>query len=175
MSEQQNEEWMKEFSRMKREMINIVYGGGYRITLDSGRVLTMNSFVQYTTYSGMMEGLPTRERNDSMLNYAPESETYVLHAPRLYSDFCKMLPPDSFMIRRYAEDPLEVLPGVTCVARMESKPCENMEWNDIDPPSKSLLTLVWFQNEWAFPIDPEAMKKLKAFDWDAHAHNKGID
>ena len=175
MTEHQNKETMAELGRMKQEMVDIVYGSGYEITLNDGRVLTMSSFEQYTTYSGMMEGLPTRKYNDSKVNCVDESKTYVLHAPRLYGDFSKMLPPDSFIARMCADDPYEVLPGVTCVARMTSKPCKTSDWTDIDPPARSYLTLVWFQNEWAMPIAPEVLEKLKAFDWDAHAYNQGID
>ena len=175
MSEHQNQKLMAELGQIKQKMINIVYGSGYRFTLDSGRVLTMNSFVQYSTYSGMMEGLPTRKRNDAMVDYAPESETYVLHAPRLYGDLCSRMPPDHFMSKIPFENQYEVLPGVTCVANMTSEPCDAPDWDDIDPPAKSSLTLVWFQNEWAMPIAPEVMEKLKTFDWDAHAYNQGLD
>jgi hypothetical protein len=43
MVDLQKEELMAELGRMKREMVDIVYGSGYEIVLDSGRVLTINS------------------------------------------------------------------------------------------------------------------------------------
>jgi hypothetical protein len=165
-----------ELARMKREMATIMYGSGHKITLDSGRILIMTSLMQRTTYSRTMKSLPTRKYNDSRVNYDHDSETYVLHAPRLYSNFCQMLPPDSSFAQRYAGDPVEVLPGITCIARMISNPCEPNDWTEYDAvrPVSSCLTLVWFQNYWAMPIAPEVMEKLKVFDWDAHACDKAV-
>jgi hypothetical protein len=175
MHRQHKKDVEDELARMKREMVNIVYGSGYKVTLDSGRVLTMTSLVQRPTYSGMTEGLPTRKYNDGKVNYDHDSETYVLHAPRLYGNFSQMLPPDSPLARKCAENPYEMLPGVTCIARMTSKlpePVVKIK-KVIEPPAASCLTLVWFQNFWAMPIAPEVMKKLKAMDWDALTGNKG--
>jgi hypothetical protein len=172
MKKHQNKDEEARIAQMKREMVSLVYGSGYKIVLDSGRVLVMSSLVQRPTYSGMKEGLPTRKYNDGKVNYEHDSETYVLHAPRLFGDFIGMLPPDSPLARKCAEDPYEMLPGVTCIARMQSKPVRVEKGSKA--PVSSWLTLVWFQNDWAMPIAPEVMEKLQALDWDAHASDKGI-
>lgn len=163
-----------EIARIKREITGIIYGSGHKFTLDSGRVLIMTSLTQRPTYSRSIKGLPTRSYNDGKVDYAYDRETCVLHAPRLYGDFFRTLPPESAPARRNAEDPFELLPGVTCVARMTSQPCEpgcGTE-NDTATALSSCLTFVWFQNYWAMPIAPEVMEKLRVFDWDAHACNK---
>jgi hypothetical protein len=118
--------------------------------------------------------LPTKSFNDSKIDYGHDSETLVLHAPRLYGNLMQLLPPDSPLAKRGAEDPFELLPGVTCIARMVSKPCEPVSIPEAvtSPPVSSCLTLVWFQNYWAMPIDSEVIVKLKVFDWDAHACDK---
>lgn len=163
-----------EIARIKREITGIIYGSGHKITLDNGRVLVMTSLLQRPTYSRSIQGLPTRSYNDSKVDYAYDRETFVLHAPRLYGDFFQMLPPGSAPARRNMTDPFELLPGVTCIARMTSTPCltDAGRENDTPPPLSSCLTFVWFQNYWAMPIATEVMEKLKAFDWDAHACNK---
>jgi hypothetical protein len=163
-----------ELARMKREMTNIIYGSGHKITLDNGRVLIMTSLIQRPTYSRTIKGLPTKSFNNSKIDYGHDSETLVLHAPRLYGNLMQLLPPDSSLAKRGAENPFELLPGVTCIARMVSKPCEPVcipEAGTI-PPASTCLTLVWFQNYWAMPIASEVMEKLKVFDWDAHACDK---
>jgi hypothetical protein len=163
-----------ELARVKREMTNIIYGSGHKFTLDSGRVLVMTSLMQRPTYSRAIKSLPTRSFNDSKVNYDHDRETFVLHAPRLFGNISRLLPPESSLAKRCAEDPFEVLPGVTCIARMESKPCEPVcipEAGTI-PPASSCLTLVWFQNYWAMPIASEVMEKLRVFDWDSHACDK---
>ena len=35
----------------------------------------------------------------------------------------------------------------------------------------SQLAVVWFQQDFAMPIDPIVMEKIKALDWDAYAEN----
>jgi hypothetical protein len=119
----------------------------------------------------MLEGLPTRKRNDSKICYDNGSKTYVLHAPRLYGDFCKLFPPGSIHAKRCADDPYEVFPGVQCTASMSSGPRKCVHETPDNTLDSSYLTLVWFQNEWAMPIAPEVLEKLKAFDWDVHAYD----
>jgi len=175
MDTHQNDDMAAELARMKREMATIIYGSGHKITLNNGRVLIMTSLVQRPTYSRAIKSLPTRSYNDRKVDYAYDRETYVLHAPRLFGTIARMLPPGSSLAKRCAEDPFEVLPGVTCIARMESKPCEPVvrDENDTNPPVSSCLTFVWFQNYWAMPIAAEVMEKLRVFDWDTHACDKG--
>jgi hypothetical protein len=174
MVNHQNVDMEAELARMKREMANIIYGSGHKITLNNGRVLVMTSLVQRPTYSRAIKSLPTRSYNDGKLDYAYDRETYVLHAPRLFGNIAQMLPPGSALSKRCDEDPFEVLPGVTCIARMESQPCVPDIRDEIgsNPPVSSCLTFVWFQNYWAMPIDNEVMEKLKVFDWDSHACDK---
>jgi hypothetical protein len=33
----------------------------------------------------------------------------------------------------------------------------------------SALTVIWFQDEFAFPIDPLVLIEIASIDWDAHA------
>lgn len=163
-----------EIARIKREITGIIYGSGHKITLGNGRVLVMTSLTQRPTYSRSIKELPTKSYNDSKVDYAYDRETFVLHAPRLYGDFLQTLPSGSAPSRKNEEDPFEILPGVTCIARMTSTPCaaDAERENDTTPPLSSCLTFVWFQNYWAMPIASEVMEKLKAFDWEAHACNK---
>jgi hypothetical protein len=175
MDEHQNNDREAELARIKREMTTIIYGSGHRFTLDNGRVLIMTSLIQRPTYSRSIKGLPTKSYNDSKVDYGHDNETIVLHAPRLYGNLTQLLPPGSSLAKRGAEDPFELLPGVTCIARMVSKPCEPVAMIDpgTAPPVSSCLTLVWFQNYWAMPIASEVIEKLKVFDWDSHACDIG--
>jgi len=174
MEKHPNDDTEAELARMKREMATVIYGSGHKFTLNNGRVLIMTSLIQRPTYSRATKGLPTKSYNDSKVNYEYDNETFVLHAPRLYSDFVQLLPPGSSLAKRGAEDPFELLPGITCIARMTSNPCEPVVRadNDTNPPVSSCLTFVWFQNYWAMPIAAEVMEKLKVFDWDSHACDK---
>jgi hypothetical protein len=56
---------------------------------------------------------------------------------------------------------------ITCVVRFE---CSEIVPNK---PKRdgSELAVVWFQQEFAMPIDPIVMEKIKALDWDTYAEN----
>ena len=56
---------------------------------------------------------------------------------------------------------------ITCIGNFESNKPVRGE-NDRDC---SMLTLVWFQEQYAMPIDPVVLKKIKAFDWEGEAEN----
>jgi hypothetical protein len=36
----------------------------------------------------------------------------------------------------------------------------------------STLTVIWFQAEYAFPIEPESLARIKAIDWNAGAKDE---
>jgi len=56
------------------------------------------------------------------------------------------------------------LPAVTCIARFLSDRLRRQPdemW--------SALTVIWFQDESAFPIDPLVQNEIASIDWDARA------
>jgi hypothetical protein len=56
------------------------------------------------------------------------------------------------------------LPTVTCIARFLSDRLRRQPdeiW--------SALTVIWFQDDFAFPIDPLVLIEIASIDWDAHA------
>lgn len=64
------------------------------------------------------------------------------------------------------DDQYVMLPPVRCVGHFRSDP--------LNPQSgafRSELTFVWWQDEWASPIDPEIRKVIAAVDWHKHARD----
>ena len=46
----------------------------------------------------------------------------------------------------------------------------NFESNSVDEKfCMSSLTIVWFQEDWAMPIDENIINKIKCIDWDKYA------
>ena len=55
------------------------------------------------------------------------------------------------------------LPSVTCIARFISGGLEGTDdiW--------SVLRVIWYQDDFAFPIAERAMQQIAEIDWEAHA------
>lgn len=56
------------------------------------------------------------------------------------------------------------LPHVTCIGRFDSlQPAQDKNCDF------SGLVITWYQDEFAFPIEPSMLSKLLAIDWETHA------
>jgi hypothetical protein len=56
------------------------------------------------------------------------------------------------------------IPPVVCLATFESMAAAR------DPNADcSSMKVVWFQNEFALPIDPGVLQEIRTLDWRAHA------
>jgi hypothetical protein len=134
------------------------------IDLPSGRRLYLQELRQYRTYEGLLEGLPTAERNKNRLE-------------RLVSDHRDRPYPGEPYLIQPAEEPIEyrdgqrypfgtpsVLPAVTCIGRFTS-----LEPARDKATEYSGLVIIWFQREFALPIDPAIGDYLEAIDWERHS------
>jgi hypothetical protein len=60
--------------------------------------------------------------------------------------------------------PLPWLPDITCRVELKSRePVHDRE------AAFSSLYIVWFQEEFVFPIDAQIIKQIQAIEWDLHA------
>jgi len=135
------------------------------IDLPSGRRLYLRELRQYLTYEGLLEGLPTAERNKQQIE-----QVVAKHRDKPYAGEPYLIRPSETPIdynrdgRSYPFGTPASLPAVTCIGRFDSlKPARNQS-SDL-----SGLVVIWFQSEFAFPIDSAVVAKLLAIDWEAHA------
>lgn len=139
------------------------------LVLSGGRRITLDRLVQYPTYAGVVEGLPSPSTNDVRI------ETALIDAQALCVDGAKphLIAPSR---RDYFREPGDMasacserlhpewLPMVTCAARfLDSAPVRDRS------SDASTLTVVWFQDEFALPIAAPALDGLRALDWHALA------
>lgn len=139
------------------------------LRLSSGRSVTLSSLRQSRTYLGLLEGLPDTRSSEFFIRNAleraeedshPRSKPVLL--PPARRDYFRT-PGDMAEAKRgaFADRNIEWLPLVTCVGEFESSsPARDPEMH------ASTLTVVWFQAEWAMPIDPAALEAIKKLDWD---------
>lgn len=120
------------------------------ITLCGGGTISCKSIRQWRTYAGLLEGLPTRQMNERDIERLLKEE----RERGWWAGEPYLVPPVVRPIeyhRKYPFGDPEALPDVTCVARYVSYPAE--------------LTVVWFQSEFAFPINPQVLEHLQGIDW----------
>jgi hypothetical protein len=133
---------------------------GMEIVLGNGRKIEMRSLMQNGTYEGMLEGIPIRKWNDRLIQEA------VVHASKLPSDnsAVHLIEPPRKALESpatWAGQPTECLPSIRCVAWFRSfsaAPNPNADFSE--------LTLVWFQGEFALPIDSSVLQSIQNLDWD---------
>lgn len=147
----------KEFTKRK---------GGYDISLNSGRIITLTNINQSYVYEGLLAGLPDAESNRELI------EQFLRDAKTLFTDASSepvLLEPVTYEIElpevlKGRKIVHERIPYVSCTAFFISEPTNKNKEADA-----SHCTIVWFQDELAMPIDAAIMERIKAFDWEEHA------
>lgn len=137
----------------------------HEIQLDSGRRIRLTALDQWGTYAGLLEGLPTREMNARIIQETLEGARRRWHFP-------------PYLIQP-AEKPIEIvrsypfgtpasIPEITCVAHFDC-------FDKVRDPNLdgSTLPLVWFQADFAFPIEEAIQTQIRALDWDRYATDFG--
>jgi hypothetical protein len=135
-----------------------------KIELNSGREIVLESIYQYGTYSGLLCGVPDEEMNRE---YIENNMEYAVE--KMSPEGCYLVSPEFLelenvdkRIKRY-KDAIR-LPYITCFAEFDSSILEGDEENDA-----SWLTVVWYQDEFAMPIDEGVLEQIKLIDWEREA------
>ena len=137
--------------------------------LRSGRTVELVALDQFPTYEGLLIGVPTRRMNQEKMDrlVARYLDPGRYGVPLLLTP--EQRPADGSApatgdgATTTGADAAAVLSPVTCVARFISSGLSGS--NDI----WSILRLIWFQDSFAFPIDPRVREQIAGLDWDAHA------
>lgn len=149
--------------------MSFIYDASYHLhcqfVLKSGRTIILEGLHQEMTYAGQIEGIPNAESNDRHVeatmrtarSAALRGATPHLIPPRR-RDYLRM-PGDMAEIRSSHHLP-EWLPMVTCVGSFKDvQPVRDHEKH------LSVLTVVWYQDEYAPPILEPALGRLLGLDW----------
>lgn len=136
------------------------------IKLATGRSLKLYRLDQTMTYAGMIEGLPSEQLNDDLIEWSLKSAQKASpnHPPYLIKPVKRSFirtPGDCDHARERFSGPAEFLPNVRCIGAFSSQGAAR----DKTKPM-SLLTVVWFQDEYGLPTNPELLEQLRMIDWD---------
>jgi hypothetical protein len=136
--------------------------GTHPFELLTGRTIRLARLDQHWTYGGLLAGHPNREMNRHIMDQliAPHNAPRGGPTPVLFE-------PIETTVEK-SSDPswtdAATLPAVTCVAEFMSGALAD------DPLGfASALRVIWFQDEFAFPIDPGVLVELAALDWEHQA------
>ena len=131
--------------------------------LRTGRSLMLRELRQRDFYEGLLEGCPTSEQNrEDVQRVVAEEESRRGQRPYLIQPIERPVKHK----RRSSFGPRGMLPTIVCVGRFDSFQPARASNQDA-----SELTIIWFQHEWAHPIDPGVREQIRAIDWDQHAHD----
>jgi hypothetical protein len=121
------------------------------------------------TYLGLIEGIPYAGLNNDEIDCAiQEARSYGYAAGSPY-----LIPPPRRDYLRKPGDasglpswlgPPEFLPRVRCMASFK----DVLPVRDRDK-HLSVLTVIWFQNDFALPIEQTVLEQLRLLDWDSLA------
>jgi hypothetical protein len=134
------------------------------LELPSGRTIHLQELRQYRTYEGLLEGLPTLERNREGVERLVAQHGGFRFSGRPYLVAPRETPLEYHGGRPYPFGTPSALPGVTCIGRFESGQPARDRARDY-----SRLVVIWFQEEFAFPIAPSVVAELLTIDWAEHA------
>lgn len=151
------------------------------ITLSSGREIALARLEQWRTYTGMLAGVPNRESNGRIIESA--RAVALQHGLEGTSPYLVPPQPTPIDLVRTSESWLkatgmtaeqsaardrashfERLPAVTCVAVFES---DKLAKPDSEPYSS--LTVIWFQEDFALPLDAQVLAHIQSLDWETLA------
>lgn len=129
--------------------------------LGDGRSIRLMSIDQWGTYSGLLEGVPTKEMNERYIRYTMDEA----RKRRNFEPY--LIPPIETPIeidRKYPLGTPASIPGITCIAQFDC----------LDPArdksmDASTLPIVWFQSDFAFPIEDAILEHIRLLNWEKFA------
>ncbi|HYQ04622.1 MAG TPA: hypothetical protein VER96_38375 [Polyangiaceae bacterium] len=131
--------------------------------LRSGRTVSLVSLRQDFIYAGLLEGLPTRKRNDAMV-------ARLLDAHRDQDGHgAVLIQPIQTAIKTGSTYPFgepAALPIISCVGLFHSGSPARDQTKDC-----SDLTIIWFQDDFTFPPSEEILRGIAGVDWNSLARD----
>lgn len=125
-----------------------------KLIIDGDKEVTIKKIKQWVTYDGLLEGFPTLQMNNRILAGVKEAA----------KDFCGieevcLIEPSQTPISYEGKYPFgdpASLPAVVCIAELwYYKACRDKS------KDYSSLGLIWFQEDYAFPIEEEILRKIR--------------
>jgi hypothetical protein len=125
------------------------------LKLDSGLYIRLTNLSQWETYGGHLAGRPSSEGNQKL----------ITGAQRYAHDVLQFQPSPTLIGFKNLHKPPPLLPFKAVCAAFE---CDYMPL--ASHADFTRLSLLWFQDEWAMPINPLILNEIQRIDWHKNAH-----
>lgn len=125
-----------------------------RIEVGNNETVHIINIHQSLTYDGLLEGMPTKRLNDRILEGTQAYAKKLFHCNAVF-----LIEPEQKPIEyegRYPFGEPAGMPLVTCIVKLKSYGTYRDKTKDY-----SELVVIWLQEEFLFPIDPEILEKIK--------------
>lgn len=150
---------------------NLAYHLRCQLKLRSGRTITLTALEQEMSYAGLLEGTPDAEANDWYIEASLRAaqrlcvdgaKPHLISPPR--RDYLRQPGDMRQIVERSPHRTPEWLPMVRCIGSFKDVFTARDHNRDL-----SVLVVVWFQDEYALPIEEPALEQLLSLDWDSLA------
>ena len=123
--------------------------------------ITIERFFQVKTYYGLLEGVPNSEINLEIMERTKEEAKKYFGINAIY-----LIKPEEKKQVLTSGKEMASLPRITCMVELS-------HYEPIKNPSMecSRLCLIWFQNDYAFPIDNDIIKTIGELDWNKQSED----
>ena len=152
-----------------------------QITLTTNRTITLVRLRQWFTYYGLLAGIPFRAGNQEIIDRAlakakaecMQGLNPILIPPVATPMQYHPLPDENLKMRDVSPAQhqynwnarlYETLPPVVCIGQFDSG-----ELNRRDSEPYSSLVIVWFQGDFALPINAGVQAQIERLDWEGLA------
>ncbi|MGV7106843.1 hypothetical protein [Flavobacterium sp. U410] len=125
-----------------------------KLIIETNKEVTIKRIKQWYTYYGLLEGLPTDKMNERIINRTKKEAKEFSGLDEIY-----LIEPKQTLIDYDGKYPFGnpvSLPGITCIAEL----WHNDVFRNTDKMFSSLC-LIWFQEDYAFPIEKDILDKIK--------------
>ena len=140
------------------------------LRLKSGRQIYLEEIAQWRTYGCLLEGIPRKQLNDEIIaNSIPIARNKISYSGPIHLVQPRIkaikLTRDKSQTSRLGSK-YEQIPSITCAAIFDSpQPARDKAC------FSSSLIILWFQDNWAMPIDSHILIKIRNVDWDKLAED----
>lgn len=124
------------------------------LIIETNKEVTIKRIEQWHTYGGLLEGIPTDKMNERIIDRTKKETEEFFGMKEIFLIAPKQTPID--YDGKYPFGNPASLPGVTCVAEL----WHNDVFRDTDKMFSSLC-IIWFQEDYAFPIEKDILSKIK--------------
>jgi hypothetical protein len=119
------------------------------------RLIALN---QSLVYAWQLEGLPTEEENQRIIEGAVRDAKKAFGSTKPFLIAPKQEPLKGF--KKYPFGKPAIIPGIRCIAFFL---CDFPTQDNRGDYSS--MTVVWFQKEFAMPINGKVLEKIRVIDW----------